>query len=393
MWLITLLVVELVRLDSGLDDITISGNIQSQWVFPLTGVAGPGLGFTKINYDQKSLTYNVSQWTDYFLGFIPVSFQMQFKMIQQLYVNRLDIYMHKGDSSPPTLTVNYDYDMEYRDHDQFIVAKTIESDSHKKTIYYYGSTTKKYIRYLDFSDYAADIANNLIISLKNSGANIFSIINGLYVDDPYAYNVVPYNTEEDIYDAQTGLLLEKTTYQYDLNLMRPTQQTTYHGSNYHQLSYTYDNWANITFANDYSISGGRVNQTKTWMYYLGTNSSPSTDVSWPASPFSQTSLTQDRHDLLIGKIVANYIPNISGTATVNYLQSYNQYNGLSQLTGNAQRSGNEWLTTQYEYHPTFGSLTKKTNPEGHVTVYDYDTNGFPSAITRKISQGCGNTHN
>jgi RHS repeat-associated protein len=357
----------------GLDDITISGNIQSQWVFPLTEVEGPGIGYTKINYDQKVLTYDVLQATDYFLGLFPVSIEYKFQMLQQLYANRLDIYMYHGDRSP-VKTVNYNYDVDYRDNEQFIVAKTTENDGRKRTVYYYDSITKSYIRFIDFSDYAAEVINGL----KSNG------LNGLFMENPYAYNVVPYNTGEEIYDAKTGALLEKTSVTNDLDLLRPTQQITYRGSYYQRLIYTYDNWGNVTSVNDFSYSGdNHVTETKTWMYYLGTSSSPSKDVTWLGLPFNQVSLTNARNDLMVGKVVANYIPSISGKQTINYLDTYNQYNKLGQLTGSAQWSGTEWLITQYEYHPTFGSLTKKTNPEGHVTVYDYDTKGLPSAVTEQ----------
>src|SRR5690554_2377543 len=36
-----------------------------------------------------------------------------------------------------------------------------------------------------------------------------------------------------------------------------------------------------------------------------------------------------------------------------------------------------------EYHPDHGGLTKKVNPEGHETVYQYDSHGLPAAVIEK----------
>ena len=134
---------------------------------------------------------------------------------------------------------------------------------------------------------------------------------------------------------------------------------------------------------DCNIAMGRY-QSETWMYYLNTDSRPSTAVQWPDSPYTLPDPAPERYNLLLGKAVKNYAPSGFETLADLYLYSYNQYNELGQLTGTAQWLGEDWAFTEMEYHPDHGSLTKKVNPEGHVTVYQYDAHGLPSAIIEQV---------
>jgi RHS repeat-associated protein len=356
---------------TGLDDLTLSGHLQAEWIFSLLSAAGPGIGYTKVEYEQRALTYNQTEWTDYFLGLVPVSYNYRFELLQRLLVKKLEL--SKSRPEAPYKTVTYDYDFYYHSHDQFYCRQTIENDGRKKIVYKYSADVKTRIRFIDFSDYEAELLNNLLSDFTFSA---------LFINDPYTYEVIPYNTEINIYDATTNQLLERQTILHDLNLMRPKEQTTYHGANYHRITYSYDKWGNTTYTWDYSTSGARVNQTKTWIYFLGV-SNPSSEVTWLDSPYSQPALTKPRHNLPVGKVVANYVPLKGGDQSITYLYSYNQYNEIGQLTGNAQWDGGKWLFTKYEYHPTFGSITKKTDPENHETVYDYDQYGLPAVVTEK----------
>ena len=167
----------------------------------------------------------------------------------------------------------------------------------------------------------------------------------------WRWDVLPVNTQTRIYDAVKGVLLENHTTGYDTDMMRPTEQTTYHGNNYQRLTYAYDNWGNISFIKDYSLSNGRVNQTKTWMYHLGV-SNPSSEDPWLGSPYSQPALTRERHNLPVGKVVANYVPVKDGEPNCNliYIPIINITN-LANRPGAPSGTGSKWLFTKYEYHP------------------------------------------
>ena len=198
-------------------------------------------------------------------------------------------------------------------------------------------------------------------------------------------DVLSVNHETYIRDAQTDALLETHKKQYDTRTMRPVNQEVWRGDNYHRVKYTYDNWGNITYIHDYDKAHGRVTQSETWMYYANTDSKPLSTVlsTAPANPYPAPEITRFRYNLLLGKAVKNYAPGGFKELADLYLFSYYNYNDLGQLSGTAQRDGEKWSYTEYAYHPDHGSLIRKVNPEGHVTEYEYDSHGLPTAVIEK----------
>ncbi|NLW48477.1 MAG: hypothetical protein GXY86_14235, partial [Firmicutes bacterium] len=343
------------------DDIVLSGNFQIEVVYVMDKMSAPGQGQVLIGYDKKTLTYGDST-VHYFKLFgikIPHAISFHITLFQRILADSIKVYSYPGGLQ--IKRCSFSYDLEQHSHGKPYVRRTEKNDYKRKTIYNYSAIHQDRYSWND-----------------NFGIGPFRIQEVIYRVD-----ILPLNNSIEVRDASSGVLLELTEMEYDVDRMRVTLQTMKHGSNYQTISYAYDNWGNVTYTNDYSISNGRTNQTKTWTYYLLTNSTPSSEAPWLGSPFTQTELSRQRNNLPVGKIVANYTPAKSGGETVTYLHSYYQYNDLGQQTGSAQWSGSEWLTSQYEYHPTFGSIVKKTNPEGHQTVYEYDSQGLPAAVIEK----------
>jgi RHS repeat-associated protein len=362
---------------TGMDDLTIKGHLQFIWVFPLDYAQGPGIGVSRIYYDKRTMTYNQVSATDYLFGFIPVSIEFSFDMIQRVYVDRLEIY--KAGQSSPIRRVNYSYSVSYHSHEQFYTQSATVNDGRTKVSYYYGVTVKRRNRWIDWSDLAAEQLNKGIAATA-SGAPL-GFVNSFFTEDPYIYDVLTYNTAVVTCDM-SGLTLESgNTPDFDTSTMRPLTQNTWHGQNSHRVTYRYDHWGNVIYQDEYSSSPERTNEVKSWMYYWP--NSPASGAPWMGSPYQQAGIGKPRHNLPVGKIIANYTPVLNGSPSVTYLHTYYQYNSLGQTTGTAQWDGSQWLSTRMEYNSAFGNPTKKINPMGHETVYDYDANGLPTAVTEK----------
>ena len=359
----------------GNDDIEIYGTLQAQLVNVMTKVSAPGRGVTVIHYDQETITHG--KMTKEYLKILGIkilkALDFSINVEQRLLADRVTNYLYEG--GPVLKTTTYKYSIDYYDHGQPFIRQTVQDDGKKKIIYYYTPVIKE--RY-SWEDRHVDIG-----MIEENAWLTDQVLKLWFPLVFYRVDVLPLNHLTEYYDSQTGQLLECHETEYDIDKMRPYIQIVKRGDiNYRKISYQYDSWGNIIFQHDYSISNGRVNQMKAWMYYLDTSSAPSTDAPWLTSPFTQGSLTRKRNDLLGGKIVANYVSS-SNEDKVVYLHSYYQYSDIGQLIGEAQWDGNQWLITTCEYHPVFGSLTRKINAENHETEYQYDEHGLPAAVIEK----------
>jgi RHS repeat-associated protein len=350
------------------DDIVLSGNVGVEAVYLLDRMTAPGQGEIKLDYHTKTLLYGDTEIL-YFKLFkikIPKAIKFNGHMFQRILTDRVDVYAYSG--GPLVRSTGYDYDMRYHSHGQPFVETTVANDGRQKKIYHYISVAKDRYNW-----------NN------NFGVGPFRLEQIVLRSD-----ILPLNSSTEVRDAVTDYLYETMETEYDTDRMSPKQQITKRGSNYSRVTYTHDDWGNVIYTEDSSSVGDRVNRTKTWSYYLGV-SGPASEAPWLTTPYSQVSLTRNRYNLPVGKIVANYATTAEGEA-VTYLHTYNQYNALGQLISNAQWDGKEWLQTQYEYHPTFGSITKKIDAQNHETEYQYDQYGLPKAtIEKSISNAKGET--
>ncbi|HOJ78308.1 MAG TPA: hypothetical protein PL158_09440, partial [Bacillota bacterium] len=344
-------------------DVVLQANLQAQLVFPLKEVEAPGQGLITIDYAQENYMnfYHDVEWVSIF----PVELKFGLKVDQRLYAKKVEVRPERD--LPVLKTVTYDYKVDAGLFDQACVTEVVEDDGNRKTVYKFSKITKAQHHW---EDHYVDIGDVVGISFW------FPIRTSNYVD-------LPLNTETEIRDSRSNKLLVRYTTKYDPDNMRPTEKTTWHGNNYQRLTYHYDNWGNITYVEDYSVSNGRTNQSQTWMYYYNTSSKPEPSVPWLDSPYQVTNAGSHRYDLLLGKVIANYIPTVDGKTQVQYLHSFYNYNELGQLVGNAVWNGKEWLLSEFKYHPVHGSITSKINPEGHQTVYEYDDHGLLTAVIEK----------
>lgn len=352
------------------DDIELYGNFQAQIMYALEEMSAPGQGYTRVNYDQETIMYGkiTTKYLRFFGIKIPKSITFSGNMEQRLLTSLVRVYIDKGGSL--IKSVSYSCDIGYYDYGQPFISQTIENDGKRKTVYRYQAMERD--RYCWEDQYVP-----LDLSSGTWGSEFFRVYFPLRF---WRIDVLPVNYHTEIRDANSNALLETHKTSYDLRTMRPLVQEIWHGGNCHKVTYKYDNWGNVTYIHDYDSAHGRITQSETWMYYLNTDSKPSTAVQWPASPYTLPDPAPERYNLLLGKAVKNYAPSGFETLADLYLYSYNQYNELGQLTGTARWLGEEWAFTEMEYHPDHGSLTKIVNPEGHVTVYQYDAHGLPSAI-------------
>ena len=351
----------------GTDDITLHANLQIQFVSPMIEMEAPGQGMVKIDYDQPTFIYGSCD-VNWFL-FIPVSVDFSINAQQRLLTDEVRVYDNSGSS--PIRTTRYSYDI--RDctsgtgHQPFNF-KTVENDGKKRTVFHFSPVNKRRYRWEDKSLQFGNGPDKLELTFP---VTLWSI------------HVLPLNSKTEFFDAQTNKLLEVQETKYDVNTMRPVKNTLRRGNAEQTVEYAYDNWGNVTYTKDYAQAHGRVTQTRTWLYYLNTNSKPSSDVPWKGIPFSEPVLTQTRRNLVAGQVMENHIPQADGGQTVQYLHTYYGYNELGQRTDEAQWDGSKWLLTAYEYHPDHGSLVKRINPLSHQTLYQYDQHGLPSAVIEK----------
>ncbi len=344
----------------GFDDVTLYGNLQAQVVLPMNEMKAPGQGVTKIGYDKKTYMYGNCDLN--WLLVVPISATLSLNLEERLLANQVEVFLDSESSALRTTT--FDYNLEYYKQGQPFIDQTIEDDGRQKTVYHYKPVEKKRYRWEDRS---VSDGNNLIT---------FPML-------LWKYHYLPISDFTEVYDKKTGNLLEKYEYQYNIETMRPTQNIVRRGENYRSLDYTYDNWGNVTYIKDYSMSNGRSNQSENWMYYLNTDSIKVSEAPWKYSPYIQSNVNKDIHNLVVGTVTANHVPTETAEETIKYLHTYNEYSSLGQLTGTARWNGIEWVKTQFEYYPEDGSLKSKITPEGHQTVYEYDQYGLLSKITEK----------
>ena len=366
------------------DDIVLYGNFQAQVVCALEEMSAPGQGYTRIDYTQESIMYGKIT-TNYlnFLGIkIPKSITFSGHLEQRLLTSFVYVYNEKGGTL--IKQISYTYDVEYYDHGQPFISQTVENDGKRKTIYKYKAMERS--RYC-WEDRYVDLG---------SGGTTWedAVLKAWFPLQFWRVDVLSVNHETEIRDAQTNAPLEVHEKEYDTRTLRPVKQEVQCGENYHRVEYTYDNWGNITYIHDYDKAHGRKTQSETWMYYANTDSQPLSTVlsTAPAYPYSQPDIKRFRYNLLLGKAVKNYAPEGFDELTDLCLFSYHNYNELGQLIGTAQWDGESWLFTEYAYHPDHGSLVRKVNPEGHVTEYEYDSHGLPTAVIEKaVRDAAGQT--
>ena len=357
---------------TGLDNFTLAGNMKSEWIFPAGQLAGPGIGYTEVNYLAKTLTYNEKKATDKFLGLLPTGTEYSYDVTQRLLVEQVKKYEARGQSI--VKTTNYHYDLKYSGYDQFYCKKTAVNDGKSRTDYYYKAVAKKRNRWIDVSDYGSELLNNFIEK---------GLVGGLFFENKERRDILPYQDKVNIYDAKTNRLLESQLYQYDTKIMQPTEVKVVRGSNYHQQNYTYDNWGNVKYNREYSKVNGRENRLESWQYFLNTDSTPVAGLPWKPSPFNQGQINKHIHNRLAGQLIKNYIPDGEGNFTSSYLHSYHSYNSRGQLTATANWHDHNWALSRFEYYPGDGSLRKKVNPLSHQTLYQYDQYGLPQQVIEK----------
>lgn len=367
---------EFYLLDSilGGSDIEVFGHLQVELMYPMIQVTAPGQGTVHIGYDQKTITYGTHKIHRLF-G-IPISISFSLNLEQRLLANQVDVYRDM-DLKQRVKSTHLDYDFQNFSDGEPFIRQTTENDGNKKTIYYYTAVEKERYQWND-----THLSDDPWLTADHIPQYTSQISFPVQVSDTV---ILPLQTAVEIYDVRTDRLLERQENTYDTDTMQPLTQTTWHGQNFRKLTYTYDNWGNVTEVTDHSESNGRINDTTTWMHYFRTTSQLTPDMATVVSPFYSLSLETGpkRYDLLLYKVTINRAPTeIPGFAD-QYLRTSYQYNSLGQATGEAQWDGVKWQQSQFKYDSPCGNLTQKIDPSGHITDYTYDEAGFPTAVIER----------
>ena len=356
------------------DDIVLYGNFQAQVVCALEEMSAPGQGYTRIDYTQESIMYGKIT-TNYlnFLGIkIPKSITFSGHLEQRLLTSFVYVYNEKGGTL--IKQISYTYDVEYYDHGQPFISQTVENDGKRKTIYKYKAMERS--RYC-WEDRYVDLAAG--DDLGRCG------FKGLVPLQFWRVDVCPSITKPRS-GCTNQCPAEVHEKEYDTRTLRPVKQEV----SVERITTGWSIPMIIETSPIFTIMTKLTaeTQSETWMYYANTDSQPLSTVlsTAPAYPYSQPDIKRFRYNLLLGKAVKNYAPEGFDELTDLCLFSYHNYNELGQLIGTAQWDGESWLFTEYAYHPDpdHGALIRKVNPEGHVTEYEYDNHGLPTAVIEKL---------
>jgi RHS repeat-associated protein len=184
--------------------------------------------------------------------------------------------------------------------------------------------------------------------------------------------------------TQGDILGERVDYEYNTSLKAVTKESyiksginpengQYRIGPAYVKTYAYDDWGNVTYEHN-SATG-----LETRYAYANTNSAQSFPAPFAPAPFT-SSVPAKVHDLVTGQTRLNHDPVRGVTVPV---QSHYQYDGVGNLVKEAKRHDGAWLVTSYEYDQ-YGNATRKTDPLGRVTRYEYDgtyKNAYPTRVT------------
>lgn len=357
----------------GKDSITLNGGFQVEWVFPLRSVEGPGSGSVTIDNTVLNLDYSKFEWIDYiwlpFVDWIPTGMSISWNFTNRIVTTAVTVSDFKGLS--PTLTTSYSYNFSYYGYDQFYSKTSTINDGKKRVTTNYSAYDKTVSRWIDNTDSWVDV------------------INGRgFTPDPVFHNITPYETSQSTIDAQSGAFVESSTSAWDLNTMRITNKSTQRSSTVTRaIDYVYDGWGNMTYTSDRQNVGDRIEQTRTWSYFLGTGSSPASGLPWQPDPYSPPSVSRNIKSLPLGQIMESSLPSQANQGSASYRQTFYNYASLGQKSAESSWVDGGWAETRYSYDATSGDLTQVTKPDGHTTdiVHDYTHSDYYYVTTTERS--------
>lgn len=323
----------------GAYSVTLTARFGIEWPQFISEIQTPEKGTVKINYDVIDLSNFEIKPADYFLGMIPTAIKFSYDFYQKLFTS--SVVQFNGSLSKTT-TYNYNA-VGYGS--QHLVTRCVINDGNTVTTNNYTVQKKTYYKYTCVDDNVLDIISKATLMTEES------------------------NWEKSYYTRLASTTIEKAgegfyetkTYSWDNDHSRILSETSERSAVKSEVSYSYDNWGNITKQTEklsHKDVGGETRIKTTFNQYYGTNSGNITGFPYTGIPASSANRVRN---LLIAQSVND------GYQTVYTANAYDSY-GRNIWSGIYNKD--HWAVTSTEY--AGGEISKQINPLGQETDFDYE---------------------
>lgn len=378
--------VPLVSTITGWDNLTLSADVRFDLLFPVKEVNGPGIGRIVLGNKIEKVNYGCFKFADKFLGLIPISIKGELRHAERPVVESVATY--KDHSSAIEKIENYIYNFEVSSHQNIYCNQVTLYNGRLHTDFYYSAYEEEGSKLISWSDH---IVENLRTKC---------------LIQPY-YIMRTYSTS--IEKSAGSTLLEKEYFTWSDNKTRIISKKTERAPNqFIETEYAYDNWGNITSTNETVRAGSRVHHVTQNMYYFDPESATQWWIIHSSNPYenehNSLSLSVKRYDLLLGKVMRNYlspddIPAAYKPVEVTFSQykkdmvSYYNYDECGRMKNESVWSDAHaiWIEKDYYYDRSEGYVNRIVSDtdidnnvkETHETniIHDYSDQNYYTITT------------
>ena len=323
----------------GAYSVTLTARFGIEWPQFISEITVPQNGTTQIEYYLADLSQFETKPADYFLGIIPTAIKFSYDFYQKLLTESVSI--KNGDLTKKTI---YNYNIKGYGS-QYLVTKCVIDDGNIKTTNNYNTNSKKYYKYTFVEDNIIDVVSSPFLMTEESNW------------EKSYYTRLASTTMEKV----GGGVYETKNYSWDNDHSRILSETSERSAVKSEVSYSYDDWGNITKQTEklsHKDSGGETRTKTTFNQYYGTNSGNITGFPYSGIPASSANRVRN---LLIAQSVND------GYQTV---YSANAYDSYGRNTWSGIYNKDHWAVTSTEY--AGGEISKQINPLGQETDFDYE---------------------
>ena len=284
--------------------LTISGHLSTEIAFTLGSAEGPGIGYTRVRTDKKTITYVDLELTDYLFGFIPTGLQGSLEFPTRLFTSSIEESV--SSTGPLLKKTYYRYDFYYAGHHQIVNRKTVVDDGRTVTTHTYETKIKKRRTYLTIADWAMVAVQGIIM-------------------DPYLRTeIIPMETSF-VLRSPAGPEIEKTSLAYHPELFRMQSRMVSRGTAHSSsTSWAYDGWGNVLESRERVTDGANsTEQTTTASYFVKPVISTYTNDPPVGSPYVLPPVTRPRMDLATAQRIEYSVP--AGSASAGSIQQFFDY--------------------------------------------------------------------
>jgi RHS repeat-associated protein len=329
----------------GSSNITLSGNVETEFVSLLSQISGPGIGTAVITYAPQALA-TTSDGSSVLNNF-PVGSGSTVNLSYSLPASKTTLQAGTGTDTKAT---TYGYTFGFQGKGQFIVTNSWADDTKARRNYVYTAVHKERTRVIgNFEDDDPD---------GNGGTK----------SDEY---VPLLNTETLTATGATGNLIETTRRTYDeaATLRLLSESVTRSGTFSRSTSYAYDTWGNPTDVTESRIVGRQTTTLVTQSGYIGGGGTIAHNPElWTFGEVAPNGINNtDNHSLPYNRAQRSTAPD--GTVSDRY-QAYT-YDAQGRLASEAHYDGKLWRTTTYAFDDAWGEINGITRPDGHVSTITY----------------------